>query len=83
MPPTVFERVAAVLINKFHVEPAKITLDARTGLDLGLDLFDEVELIFELEDEFGIKLMEDALENDFRTVGKFVEHITAQITPKT
>ena len=82
MPPTTFERVAAVLCNKFQVEPKSITPEARITNDLGLDSFDEVEFIFELEDEFGITVMEDALGEDFRCVGQYVEYITGRITKK-
>lgn len=56
--PAVFERVKAILVNKYSVEPELITPEA-TIESLGLDSLDFIEMLFEVEDEFHIRVPQD------------------------
>jgi acyl carrier protein len=56
--PTVFERIQTILIEKFHVAPEKIRPDA-TLESLGLDSLDLIEVIFEVEEAFNIRVPQD------------------------
>ena len=55
----VFERVKEVLIDRLGVEESEITEEASFEEDLDADSLDLVELIMELEDQFGIKISDE------------------------
>ncbi len=53
-----FERLQTILTNKFSVPAEKINPDA--ALDsLGLDSLDLIEVLFEVEEEFNIRIPQD------------------------
>jgi acyl carrier protein len=58
MTPTPFERVQAVLAKKYSLAPDAITPES-TLESLGLDSLDLIELLFDVEDEFGIRIPQD------------------------
>ena len=73
-------RVKAIIIEKFGVSEAMVTSDANFTNDLSADSLDRVELIMEIEDEFGISIPEDAAEK-IATVGdaiKFVKELAGE-----
>ena len=72
-------RVKAIIVEKFGVSESEVTPEANFTNDLSADSLDRVELIMEIEDEFGISIPEDAAEK-IVTVGdavKFVEEMVA------
>ena len=52
------ERLTKILIDQYKVDPAKLTLHAPLA-ELGIDSLGMVELLFIVEDEFGVKLPPD------------------------
>ena len=50
------ERVRAILVEQLGVDEEQVTEDASFQGDLDADSLDLVELIMELEDQFGIKI---------------------------
>ena len=69
-----FDKVKEVIIDKLGVEEDAINTDAHFVNDLGADSLDTVELIMELEDEFGIEIPDEDAEN-MMTVGSVVDYI--------
>ena len=57
-----FDKVKDIIIDKLGVEEEKITADASFVDDLGADSLDTVELIMQLEEEFGIEIPDDDAE---------------------
>ena len=55
---TTFERVQSILMKKFSVAQELITPEA-TLETLGLDSLDLIEVLFEVEDEFNIRVPQD------------------------
>ena len=55
----VFERVKEVLSEQLGVDDAEINEEASFQEDLDADSLDLVELIMELEDQFGIKIPDE------------------------
>jgi acyl carrier protein len=53
-----FERFANILTGKFSVVPGVITPEAKLE-DLGLDSLDLIEVIFEVEETFEIRIPQD------------------------
>lgn len=71
---TVSERVTDIIASQLGVEKEKLKPETSFINDLGADSLDLVEVIMELEDEFGINIPEEAAEK-LQTVGQAVEFI--------
>ena len=69
-----FEKVQAALAQQFEMDPESITLETNLIDDIGADSLDVVELIMNLEDEFGIAISdEDAAQ--LYTVRRIVDYL--------
>lgn len=68
------QRVVELLAKKLAVEPEKITVDTRLAEDLGVDSFGGVELMFEIEEAFGLRIPDSDIEH-VRTVNDIVSYI--------
>ena len=71
-----FDKVKDIIIDKLGVEEEKISADASFVDDLGADSLDTVELIMQLEEEFGIEIPDEEAEN-IQTVKNAVDYINS------
>ncbi len=69
-----FTKVADLLASHLGVDASTITPESDIVKDLGADSLDVVQLLMELEDNFGIVVSEDDAAN-IKTVGDIVELI--------
>jgi|TARA_B110000914_G_C15456740_1_gene443765 acyl carrier protein len=69
-----FDKVKEVVIDKLGVEEDKIISSASFVDDLGADSLDTVELIMQLEEEFGIEIPDEDAEK-ITTVQAAVDYI--------
>lgn len=67
-------KVVAIVIDKLGVEESQVTPEASFTSDLGADSLDTVELIMELEKEFGVSIPDDQAEK-ITTVGDAIAYI--------
>ena len=72
----VLEKVKAILAEQFDVEEDKVTADTDLQEDLGADSLVVVDLLMSIEDEFGVEVPDDEIEN-IKTVGSLVSYIEA------
>ena len=70
------DKVKEVIIDKLGVEEDKIVPKASFVDDLGADSLDTVELIMQLEEEFGIEIPDEEAEK-MTTVKSVVDYIEA------
>ena len=69
-----FDKVKDIIVDKLGAEEGKITKTASFMDDLGADSLDTVELIMEMEEEFGIEIPDEEAEK-LATVGDAVKYI--------
>jgi acyl carrier protein len=72
----VFERVKEVLTEQLGVDENEITDEASFQEDLDADSLDLVEMIMELEDQFGIKISDEDAQK-IQTVGQAVDYVSS------
>ena len=69
--------VKEVLAKQLSMEVGKITPDSRLVEELGIDSFGSVEVAFELEEKFNLKIPDEAL-YEAKTVKNIVDYIASQ-----
>jgi acyl carrier protein len=70
------ERVRSILVEQLGVDDEQVTEDASFQGDLDADSLDLVELIMELEDQFGLKISDEDAQK-IATVGEAVDYVVA------
>ncbi|KFZ27000.1 MAG: Acyl carrier protein [Candidatus Izimaplasma bacterium HR2] len=73
----IFEKVQQIIVDELGVEASEVTLAASISDDLGADSLDAVELIMAIEDEFEIKVSDEAAQA-FETVQQIVSFIEGE-----
>ena len=68
------EKIQAMLAEALNLPLEKVTADAKIVEDLGADSLDVVELLSRLEDEYGVMIPDEEVENL-----KTVADVAAQI----
>lgn len=63
---TVYPKVAKIIANVLAVDESNISLDKRLIEDLGAESIDFMDLIFQLEREFGVKIPRGQVEKEVR-----------------
>jgi acyl carrier protein len=77
----VFERIRAHLADELEVDPGVIRPDTRFKEDLRADSLHLVELVNELEDNYGVRIPDDEAVK-ILTVGQAAEYV-AEHAPET
>jgi acyl carrier protein len=73
---SVRDKVVAIIREQLGQDKDSITDETHFINDLGADSLDTVELVMELEDEFGISISDEEAEK-IQTVGDAVKYIEA------
>lgn len=74
---TTLERVQKIIAEKLDVAIEEVTLEASIREDLDADSLDVVDLIMDLEDEFGLSISEEDAEK-IATVQDIVSFVEAK-----
>ena len=70
----IYEQIKDVLVEQLGADESQITEEASFQDDLDADSLDLVELIMELEDQFGVKISDEDAQG-IQTVGQAVDYI--------
>jgi acyl carrier protein len=73
-----FERFKAHAVTVLAVSEDQVTREASFADDLDADSLDLVELVMALEDEFGVSIEEEELE-DVKTVGQALDLVQSKL----
>ncbi len=69
-----FERVRELLAEQLDMDQEEITMDSDILEDFEADSLDVVDMVMTLEDEFGVEIPDEEVEN-LRTVGDVVRFL--------
>ncbi|MBQ9558313.1 MAG: acyl carrier protein [Clostridia bacterium] len=73
----VFEKVREMICNQLDLEPETVTEESLIIEELGADSLDIVDLVMTIEEELGIEVPDEAIEQ-IRTVGDVVKFIESK-----
>lgn len=74
----IYKKIKGIIAVQFNINEEEITKDTSFKDTLNADSLDLVELIMAFEDEFGLEVEDEEMEN-IKTVGDAVEYITNAI----
>lgn len=69
-----YEKICELLADKFDVDASTLTMDTKIKEDLKADSLDVVELMMDLEENYGITI-EDEEAMKLSTIGDIVKYI--------
>lgn len=69
-----FERNRELLAEQLDIDEEKITMDSNILEDFEADSLDVVDMVMSLEDEFGVEIPDEEIEN-LHTVGDVVRYV--------
>lgn len=75
----VFEKIVDILAEQLDIENKNnITMDSELVDDLGADSLDSIDIVMSVEDEFGIEVPDEVIEN-MKTVSDIVDYIESKM----
>ncbi len=72
----ILEKIKNILADQLGANAEDLTAETNMAKDLGADSLDVVELLMSIEDEFGVEIPDEEIEN-IRTIGELVDYIQA------
>lgn len=75
----VVEKVRQVIAEKLQIDAAQVTLEAAIVEDLGADSLEQADILFSLEDEFGITADDTDEAEGLKTVGDIVSYLEKKV----
>ena len=68
------KKVKEILADRLDIDLEKIKLESRLAEDLDMDSFGAIEIMFEMEEKFDIKVKEEEMKN-LQTVKDIIRYI--------
>lgn len=70
----IFEKITEILAEQLAADQDTMTNDTKIAEDLGADSLDLVDLLMSIEDEFGVEIPDEEVEN-IHTIGDVCNYI--------
>lgn len=74
----IMDKVIELVADHFELDPAKVTGELNFLTDIDADSIDFVELVLEMEDEFGAEISDEDAEK-LITINDTVDYIVARV----
>ncbi len=58
-----YEKLRDIIVEKLHVKPEDVTMDSKFTDDLGADSLDVIEIMMQIEHEFGVAIPDEDAQN--------------------
>ena len=72
-----YEKIVEMICSQFDMEPSEISEDTSFTEDMGIDSLDVVELVMEIEGEFGLSEIPEEELKKMHTVRDLVDYVSA------
>ena len=69
------EKIKEIIVDKLKVDAADVTPEKDIVRDLGADSLDQVELVMELEEQFGVDEIPEEEAAALKTVGDVINYV--------
>lgn len=69
-----FDKVKEILVENLGVSEEEVKMESDIQEDLGADSLDIVEIVMAIEEEFGVSIPEDQIQN-VKTVKNIVDYV--------
>ncbi|MGN0797646.1 MAG: acyl carrier protein [Christensenellales bacterium] len=73
-----FEKLVEIIANVMNLDKSTLTMETSFKDDLKADSLDVVEIIMEVENEFGVEISDEEIVN-YNTIGDVVRSLDANI----
>ncbi len=73
-----FEKLVEIIANVMNLDKSTLTMETSFKDDLNADSLDVVEIIMEVENEFGVEISDEEIVN-YNTIGDVVRSLDANI----
>ncbi|MGN0771755.1 MAG: acyl carrier protein [Christensenellales bacterium] len=73
-----FEKLVDIIAKVMNLDKSTLTMETSFKDDLDADSLDVVEIIMEVENEFGVEISDDEI-IDYKTIGDVVKSLDANI----
>ena len=73
----VYDKIIQMICEQFDMEPDELNENTTFIEDMGIDSVDVVELVVELEDEFGLDEIPEEELKKLRTIGDLAAYVSA------
>ncbi len=73
----VYEKIISMICDEFGMEPDGLNENTNLIDDIGIDSVDVVELVVELENEFGLDEIPEEELRKLRTIGDLAAYVSA------
>jgi acyl carrier protein len=70
----IFEKITEILAEQLAADQETMTAETKIAEDLGADSLDLVDLLMSIEDEFGVEIPDEEVEN-LHTIGEVCDFI--------
>lgn len=76
---SVEEKIKSIIVDKLKVDAADVTPEKEIVRDLGADSLDQVELVMELEEQFGVDEIPEEEAAKLKTVGDVIKYVNEKV----